>query len=425
MYVLGRGVAKDEVEGVRWHRLAADQGNPRALANMGYTYEMGRGNVLKDDREALRYYRLAAEQNDVFGQANLANFHERGRGGLEISDRDALRLYRLAADQGNARAQARVGWFYEQGRGGLNKDDIEAAKFYKLAADQGDPQAKSNLESLTRQIPAAVAALPKQSTPPPVARDEQPPQVLSALPSIPTHASIAAEKRVALVIGNSAYSAVPVLPNPVNDARQIADALRANGFTSVRYVTDATRASLIAALSAFQREADAADWAVIYYAGHGIEVSGTNYLVPVDARLRDDRDVQDEAVAMNRALDAIAGTKKLKLVILDACRDNPFLNQMRRVVATRSVSRGLAAVEPLGATLVVYAAKDGETAEDGDGRNSPFTTSLIRRMQEPGIEINRVFRLVTGDVLRATSNRQRPFVYGSLPGEDEYYFKLR
>jgi uncharacterized caspase-like protein len=112
-------------------------------------------------------------------------------------------------------------------------------------------------------------------------------------------------------------------------------------------------------------------------------------------------------------------------VILDACRDNPFLQKMQRMAATRSVTRGLAAIEPLGATLVVYAAKDGETAEDGDGKNSPFTTSLLRRIQEPGVEINRVFRLVTGDVLRATGNRQRPFVYGSLPGEDEYYFKLR
>jgi uncharacterized caspase-like protein len=216
-----------------------------------------------------------------------------------------------------------------------------------------------------------------------------------------------------------------MLPNPANDARQIADVLKANGFASVRLVADATRANMIAALSAFQREADTADWAVIYYAGHGIEIGGTNYLVPIEARLRDDRDAQDEAIPMSRALDAIANARKLKLVILDACRDNPFLNQMKRVVATRSVTRGLAAIEPLGATLVVYAAKDGETAEDGDGKNSPFAASLIRRMQEPGVEINRVFRLVTGDVLRATANRQRPFVYGSLPGEDEYYFRLR
>lgn len=424
LYMNARGVPKDEREGVRLHRLAADQGHARAQSNMGYSYEVGRGGLPKDDREAVRFYKLAVEQGDVYAQLNLGNFYERGRGGLEADDREAARLYRLAADQGNARGQARLGLFYENGRGGLNKDEREAARFYKLAADQGDATAKSNLEGITRRIPNLLATLP-QSAPSPRPRIEEPAPFVSSLPSVPTHASIAAERRVALVIGNSAYQAVPMLPNPANDARQIADALKANGFASVKLVADATRASLIAALSAFQREADRADWAVIYYAGHGMEIGGINYLIPVDARLRDDRDVQDEAVPMNRALDATANAKKLKLVILDACRDNPFLNQMKRVVATRSVTRGLAAIEPLGATLVVYAAKDGETAEDGDGKNSPFTSSLLRRMQEPGVEINRVFRLVTGDVLRATGNRQRPFVYGSLPGEDEYYFRLR
>src|SRR5204863_7291186 len=109
---------------------------------------------------------------------------------------------------------------------------------------------------------------------------------------------------------------------------------------------------------------------------------------------------------MNRVLDATANARKLKLVRLDACRENPFLSKMKRSVATRSINRGLAAIEPLGATLVVYAAKDGETAEDGDGDHSPFTGSLIRRLLQPGGEINRLFRLVTGDVLKTTSNRQ-------------------
>ena len=129
--------------------------------------------------------------------------------------------------------------------------------------------------------------------------------------------------------------------------------------------------------------------------------------------------------SINRVLDAVGGARKLRLVMLDACRDNPFLQKMRRSIATRGVSRGLAAVEPTGATLVVFAAKDGETAEDGSGDHSPFTASLIKRMQEPGVEINRMFRLVTGDVLKATGNGQRPFVYGSIPGEDEYFFKLK
>ena len=153
-------------------------------------------------------------------------------------------------------------------------------------------------------------------------------------------------------------------------------------------------------------------------------MSGTNYLVPIDARLADDRSVQDEAVSVDRVLSAVQNARKLRLVMLDACRDNPFLKKMHRSIATRSISRGLAAIEPEGATLIVFAAKDGETAEDGDGKHSPFAASLLKRLQEP-TEINKLFRLVTSDVLRATGNQQRPFVYGSLPGEEDYYFKTR
>jgi uncharacterized caspase-like protein len=236
---------------------------------------------------------------------------------------------------------------------------------------------------------------------------------------------MAPERRVALVIGNSAYQTVNGLPNTTNDAKAIAESLKADGFTSVRTALDTTRAGMIAALNEFQRDADASDWAVVYYAGHGLEVSGANYLVPIDAKIGDERDIQDETVSVDRILGAVENARKLRLVMLDACRDNPFVKKMHRSTATRSISRGLAAIEPVGATLIVFAAKDGETAGDGDGDHSPFAASLIKRLQEPTIEINKLFRLVTGDVLRATGNQQRPFVYGSLPGEEDFYFKLR
>src|SRR6202040_3831408 len=106
-----------------------------------------------------------------------------------------------------------------------------------------------------------------------------------------------------------------------------------------------------------------------------MEIGGVNYLVPTDARLKIDRDAQDEAVSLNRVLDAVAGAKKLKLILLDACRENPFARQMRRTIASRAVTRGLTTIEPEGATLVVYAAKDGEVAEDGNGDHSPFTAA--------------------------------------------------
>jgi uncharacterized caspase-like protein len=175
------------------------------------------------------------------------------------------------------------------------------------------------------------------------------------------------------------------------------------------------------ALRTFTREADKADWAVIYYAGHGIEVGGVNYLIPIDAKLEIDRDAQFEAVALTQVISSVEGAKKMRLIILDACRDNPFAQQMKRSIASRSVARGLASVEPDGGTLVAYAAKHGEVALDGDGANSPFVTALIKRLPTPGIEINKLFRLVRDDVMAATGRKQEPFVYGSLPGEDFFF----
>jgi uncharacterized caspase-like protein len=131
-------------------------------------------------------------------------------------------------------------------------------------------------------------------------------------------------RRVALVIGNSAYVNVPRLPNPTGDAEAIAQVLRADGFKSVTVVEDASRADMASGVQAFQAEADQADWALVYYAGHDIEIGGTNYLVPADARLKSDRNAPDEAMSLNRVIDTISGAKKLKLLMLDACRDNPF-----------------------------------------------------------------------------------------------------
>jgi len=257
------------------------------------------------------------------------------------------------------------------------------------------------------------------------ARDANaPPAPVPATASTSPATPVIAERRIALVVGNSAYQAVQALPNPANDAKAVADALGAAGL-SVRVVTNATHDGMIRALREFQDEADRAEWAVVYFAGHGMEIGGVNYLVPTDAHLKVDRDAQDEAVSLNRVLDAVAGARRLKLVMLDACRDNPFVRQMRRTVATRAVSRGLVRVEPEGATLVVYSAKDGEVAEDGSGDHSPFAAAFIRRVQQPGVEINRLFRQVTGDVLQATGNHQRPFVYGSVPGDDDFFFRNR
>ena len=147
-------------------------------------------------------------------------------------------------------------------------------------------------------------------------------------------------------------------------------------------------------------------------------MEGTNYLIPVDAALQRDTDVYDEAVSLDRVLVAVESAKQLRLVILDACRDNPFSKTMKKV-GMRSVGRGLAKVEPTSPnTLIAYAAKAGSTAADGDNKNSPFTDALVRHIATPGLDVRKAFGFVRDDVLKVTNNRQEPYVYGSLGGED-------
>jgi uncharacterized caspase-like protein len=231
-------------------------------------------------------------------------------------------------------------------------------------------------------------------------------------------------RRVALVIGNSLYQNVPKLPNPSSDAAAVGTALRAVGFQSVTVLNDLSREGTLNALRSFAAEAANADWAVIYYAGHGMEAAEMNYLVPVDAALKSDRDLSIEAVSLEQVLNAAERASSLRLVILDACRDNPFASQMKRslTVASRSVSRGLASVEPDAGTLVVYAAKHGETASDGDGTNSPFATAFMSNLKKPNLEIRRLFDYVRDDVMDVTRRQQQPFTYGSLSGRQEYFF---
>src|SRR4051812_20640899 len=228
-----------------------------------------------------------------------------------------------------------------------------------------------------------------------------------------------AGKRVAFVVGNSNYQNVVALTNPANDATAITEMFRKAAFDVVESRRDLKNSEMRRALRGFTQKARDADIAVIYYAGHGIEVDGTNYLIPVDAALERDTDAYDEAIALDRILQAIEPAKQLRLVILDACRDNPFAKSMKRTVASRSLGRGLAGVEPSKPnTLIAFAAKGGSTASDGDSRNSPFTTALLKHLVEPGLELGKAFRLVRDDVMNATANKQEPFVYGSLGGND-------
>ncbi|MCP3368490.1 caspase family protein [Bradyrhizobium cajani] len=228
-----------------------------------------------------------------------------------------------------------------------------------------------------------------------------------------------ATKRVALVVGNSSYQNAPLLPNPANDAAAIAATLKGAGFDVVDSRLNLAATDMRRALREFADQARDADIALVYYAGHGIEIDGTNYLIPTDARLERDTDIYDEAFSLDRVLLAIEPARQLRVVIVDACRNNPFADTMKRTVASRSISRGLARVEPtVSNTLIAFAAKAGLTALDGNSKNSPYAMALVKYIAKPGLDLRRAFGFVRDDVLQTTGNRQEPYVYGSLGGED-------
>jgi uncharacterized caspase-like protein len=229
-------------------------------------------------------------------------------------------------------------------------------------------------------------------------------------------------RKIALIIGNGAYKNVQELGNPPRDAKLIAAALKDVGFQTVTLSNDLTRDKFFEALRGFASDAEKADWAVVYYAGHGFEIGGVNYLVPVDARLAADKDAETEAVALEQVIAAVGGARKLRLVMLDACRDNPFAPTMQRTMELKLVDKGFSNIEPAAGFMVVYAAKHGETALDGDGVDSPFATAVARDIKEPHVEVRKLFDLVRDDVWSASRHQQQPFTYGSPPGREDFYF---
>jgi uncharacterized caspase-like protein len=236
--------------------------------------------------------------------------------------------------------------------------------------------------------------------------------------TLATQSAALADRRIALVIGNGKYENAGVLANPTNDADAVADLFTKAGFDSVDRRRDLGVVEFKRAVREFVDRAASADVAVVYYSGHGLEIGGVNYLIPVDAKLTSVLDMDDEAVSLDRILVAAGHVKKLSLIILDACRENPFHPTADNARVTRGVSMGLAGVGPTVAdTLIAFAAKAGSVSYDGDGRNSPFTTALVKYITQPGLDIRLALGKVRDDVLRATNHRQEPYVYGSLGGD--------
>ena len=229
-----------------------------------------------------------------------------------------------------------------------------------------------------------------------------------------------AETRVALVIGNSAYTQVPALPNPKNDAAAISTALDRLGFTVLTGL-DQSISEMRDLIRAFSEQAEGADLALFFYAGHGLQVAGNNYLLPVDAALERERDLDFAAIDLQLVLRQLEESAKNSVILLDACRDNPFETALTRSMGnTRSavaLGRGLAPVETLGGALIGFATDPGREAYDGQGQHSPFTEALLKHIETPGLEINAMMTRVRADVVAATSLRQRPWATSSLLDE--------
>ena len=366
-----------------------DPAAPQIAGNRCVTY----GMMGKFDKALADCNRLIERQpKNVFAINNRADVNMT-KGDLEA----ALRDYNTAIqiNPNNVRAHSGRGQIYER-----RKDLAQARADYRAAA-----------YSLTKfdEIDVARARA--------IAQERL--AVLTA--QTPDGAPVG--HRVALVIGNGAYKNVHALANPPRDSRLIANVLRDVGFQTVISVNDLTRDKFFEALQTFATEAEKADWAVVYYAGHGFEVGGVNYLVPVDAKLAADSDAETQAVALEQVIAAVGAARKMRLVVLDACRDNPFVPAMRRTLSLKLVDKGFSNIEPGAGFMVVYAAKHGETAMDGDGSaNSPFATALAREIRQPRVEIRKLFDIIRDDVWAATKHAQQPFTYGSPPGREDFYF---
>ncbi len=234
-----------------------------------------------------------------------------------------------------------------------------------------------------------------------------------------------AQKRVALVIGNSAYVHAAALPNPVNDASDMAAVLAELGFTVILGL-DLDKQHFDAKVREFSRALAEADTGLLFYAGHGLQVAGRNHLVPIDAQLQSERDLDFETVSLDFVLKQMELERegKTSIVFLDACRDNPLARNLARSMGTRSASigLGLAQVATGVGTFIAYSTQPGNVALDGSGRNSPFTAALRTHLAQPGHNITGLMIEVRKDVLAATDGKQVPWDHSSLTGD--FYFQL-
>lgn len=355
-----------------------DPGKFSAFNNRAFSYSNKREHdrAIADASEAIRL-----NPKNAFAYKNRAASYE-GKGELEKALADFQAALRIGFGSSPNKIAER-----EAIDGGRRIEE-------KLAA--------SKLAAVKPAAPKPVASQPQEHTPPPAA----------AAPAVQS------EIRVALVIGNGRYRHAGALANPANDAADIAAALRRIGFEVVEGA-DLDRRAMEDKVREFSRKLDRADLALFYYAGHGLQVSGRNYLLPVDSKLERPGDLTFEAMDMSQVLAQMEAEQRVNLVFLDACRDNPLSRSLARSMGTRSstVGTGLAQIHSALGTMIGFATQPDAVALDGDGRNSPFTTAMLKHLSTPALDIAVLMRRVRADVVSATRGKQVPWDHSSLIGE--------
>lgn len=411
-YEIGAGVQKDYVEAAKWYTKAADTGHIMALNGLGRMYLNGSG-VAKDPYLAFNFFKKAADAGDQYGQSSIGYCYLYGIGTSKDYEK-ARKSLQTAVDKKVPEAMVLLGLIYETGLG-VAKDTQKAFSLYLNAAQAGYQPAKkvvaicyANGIGVTKNLAEAVKwdpTIDKSERPVYAPAKSKNPQ---AAEQQRIKEAQLKQKRVALVVGNSSYKYAP-LSNPVNDASDIAERLRNIGF-KVTLITNAGKRRLEEAISDFAEDANGVDVAMFFYAGHGIQVKGTNYLIPVDADPRKEADVPFECTDVNRILANLEEARsKLNIIALDACRNNPFGRMW-----SRSTKQGLTMMDaPLG-SLISFATSPGSTAADGEGRNSPYTAALLSELNIPNQQLETVFKNVANKVIGSTSQRQIPWYLSSI-----------
>jgi hypothetical protein len=397
-----------------------------AYAHRGQAYEnkSDHGHAIADFSDAIRldpkvpgYYAMRGAAAEKSGDSDAARNDFQRTTGLDPKNQDALNgLKRIATRSASPASTAVSASPLPPAPGDAPSPPVVTVAQLPIATAL---PAASVAASVPRPAARASSAAPESTASPVVSASASSVATASAS-TAPATPNVSNGPRVALVIGNGAYVNANVLPNPPNDAHAVAGVLRQIGF-DVQEGENLDHATMEKLLHEFLHKASSASVVLLFYAGHGMQVDGKNYLVPVDAKLAEPSDLPFETVEIDKLLESLGDPGHTNIILLDACRDNPLARSFAsHLPATRSaaVSTGLAPYSAIGTgTLIAYATAPGQTALDGKGKDSPFTTSLLHFLPTPGMEIRQVLTRVRAEVASVTGNRQIPWDNSSLMGD--------